>query len=182
VRVVAVGDVMGAVMNSAGLDVAALALHVRANGTVAGFPLGDPIKSDELFSVPCEAFVPAALAGAIGPAQARALTASVVVEGANGPTTVEGDAILAEKGTMVVPDILANAGGVTASYFEWVQAREGYPWDPALTADRLRDRMRTAFNAVWDRAEGLGVDLRRGAHAVALDRVAAAIRFRGIFP
>jgi glutamate dehydrogenase (NAD(P)+) len=106
----------------------------------------------------------------------------VIVEGANGPTTVEADEILAEKGTLVVPDILANAGGVTASYFEWVQAREGYPWDPALTAERLRERMQAAFHAVWDRSEGLGVDLRRGAHCVALDRVAAAIRFRGIFP
>jgi glutamate dehydrogenase (NAD(P)+) len=149
---------------------------------VAGFPLGDPITSEELFSVPCEGFVPAALAGAIGEDQARALTAKVVVEGANGPTTPGGDAILADKGVLVVPDILANAGGVTASYFEWVQAREGYPWDPALTADRLRERMQTAFHAVWDRSEHLGVDLRRGAHAVALDRVAAAIRFRGIFP
>ena len=182
VRVVAVGDLMGAVTNSAGLDVAALAAHVRTHGTVAGFPLGDPLPSEELFAVPCEAFLPCALAAAIGSDQARALTASVVVEGANGPTTVEADAILAEKGTLVVPDILANAGGVTASYFEWVQAREGYPWDPALTAERLRERMQAAFNAVWDRSEGLGVDLRRGAHCVALDRVAAAIRFRGIFP
>ncbi len=182
VRIVAVGDLMGAVTNSAGLDVAALATHVRANGTVAGFALGDPLPSEELFAVPCEAFVPAALAGAIGADQARALTAQVIVEGANGPTTVEADEILAEKGTLVVPDILANAGGVTASYFEWVQAREGYPWDPAVTAERLRDRMQAAFNAVWDRSEGLGVDLRRGAHCVALDRVAAAIRFRGIFP
>jgi len=182
VRIVAVGDLMGAVTNSAGLDVAALAAHVRAHGTVAGYPLGDPLPSEELFSVPCEAFVPAALAGAIGPAQAAALTASVVVEGANGPTTVEGDAVLADKGILVVPDILANAGGVTASYFEWVQAREGYPWDPTVTAERLRERMRAAFNAVWDRSESLGVDLRRGAHCVALDRVAAAIRFRGIFP
>jgi len=182
VRVVAVGDLAGAVMNSAGLDVAALAAHVRANGTVAGFPLGDPLPSADLFSVPCDAFVPAALAAAIGSREAKALTARVVVEGANGPTTVEGDAVLAEKGVLVVPDILANAGGVTASYFEWVQAREGYPWDPALTAERLRHRMQTAFTAVWERSEALGVELRRGAHALALDRVAAAIRFRGIFP
>jgi glutamate dehydrogenase (NAD(P)+) len=182
VRVVAVGDLAGAVVNPAGLDVAALAAHVRATGTVAGFPLADPISSTELFLVPCEAFVPAALAGAIGPREAEALTAKVVVEGANGPTTVEGDAVLRAKDVFVVPDILANAGGVTASYFEWVQAREGYPWDPALTAERLRDRMQTAFEAVCERSTALGVDLRRGAHALALDRVAAAIRFRGIFP
>jgi glutamate dehydrogenase (NAD(P)+) len=182
VRVVAVGDYAGAVANSAGLDVAALAGHVRSHGTVGGFPLGDLLAPGELFSVPCEAFVPAALAGAIGPAEASALTAKMVVEGANGPTTTEGDAILAERGVFVVPDILANAGGVTASYFEWVQAREGYPWDPTLTAERLRDRMTTAFHAVCDRSEALGVNLRRGAHALALERVAAAIRFRGVFP
>jgi glutamate dehydrogenase (NAD(P)+) len=182
VRVVAVGDYAGAVANTAGLDVAALATHVRTHGTVAGFPLADPIGSEELFAVPCDAFVPAALAGAIREEQAAMLTARVVVEGANGPTTPAADAVLADKGVLVVPDILANAGGVTASYFEWVQAREGYPWEPRLTAERLRDRMQTAFHAVRDRSEALGVDLRRGAHALALDRVAAAIRFRGIFP
>ncbi len=182
VRVVAVGDYAGAVMNPAGLDVAALAGHVKATGTVAGFPMADPLTSSELFAVPCDAFVPAALAGAIGPAEAHALTARVIVEGANGPTTTEADEILAERGIVTVPDILANAGGVTASYFEWVQAREGYPWDPELTAERLRARMTTAFGAVWDRSEALGVDLRRGAHALALERVAAAIRFRGVFP
>ena len=182
VRVVAVGDYAGAVVNSAGLDVAGLASHVRDHGTVVGFPLADPLESGELFSVPCDAFVPAALAGAIGPAEAAALTAKVVVEGANGPTTTEGDAVLSERGILVVPDILANAGGVTASYFEWVQAREGYPWDPAVTAERLRDRMETAFRTVCDRSDALGVELRRGAHALALERVGAAIRFRGVFP
>ncbi|HLF40126.1 MAG TPA: Glu/Leu/Phe/Val dehydrogenase, partial [Acidimicrobiia bacterium] len=182
VRVVAVGDYAGAVANPAGLDVAGLAAHVRTEGTVAGYAMADPIAADDLFAVPCDAFVPAALAGAIGPREAKALTARVIIEGANGPTTTEGDVILSERGVLVVPDILANAGGVTASYFEWVQAREGYPWDPALTAERLRSRMQAAFNAVWDRSESLEVDLRRGAHALALERVAAAIRFRGVFP
>jgi glutamate dehydrogenase (NAD(P)+) len=182
VRVVAVGDYAGAVANAAGLDVAALATHVRNQGTVAGFSLADPIGAEELFTVPCEAFVPAALVGAIGAEQAGVLSAKVVVEGANGPTTPAGDTVLAERGVLVVPDILANAGGVTASYFEWVQAREGYPWDPESTAERLRERMQKAFDAVWERSSALDVDLRRGAHALALDRVAAAIRFRGIFP
>jgi glutamate dehydrogenase (NAD(P)+) len=149
---------------------------------VAGFPLADQLGPGELFAVPCEAFVPAALAGAIGATEAKALTARLIVEGANGPTTVEADEILTERDVLVVPDILANAGGVTASYFEWVQAREGYPWDITLTAERLRARMQTAFHAVWDRSESLGVSLRRGAHALALERVAAAIRFRGLFP
>ncbi len=182
IRVVAVGDYAGAVANAAGLDVAALASHVRSEGTVVGFPVADPLGPGDLFSVPCEAFVPAALAGAIDATEAAALTAKVVVEGANGPTTTEGDEVLSDRGVLVVPDILANAGGVTASYFEWVQAREGFPWDPSLTAERLRDRMQTAFHAVCDRSEALDVNLRRGAHALALERVGAAIRFRGVFP
>ncbi|MGH9000082.1 MAG: Glu/Leu/Phe/Val family dehydrogenase [Acidimicrobiia bacterium] len=182
VRVVAVGDYAGGVTNPAGLDVSALAAHVREAGTVAGFAMGDALGVDDLFAVTCDAFVPAALAGAIDEARARVLSARVVVEGANGPTTLAGDSVLADRGVLVVPDILANAGGVTASYFEWVQAREGYPWDATLTAERLRTRMQTAFHAVVDRSETLGVSLRRGAHALALERVAAAIRYRGVFP
>jgi glutamate dehydrogenase (NAD(P)+) len=181
-RVVAVGDVAGAVANPAGLDIAALSAHVREAGTVAGFPLGEPITDDELFAVPCEAFIPAALAGAIDTVEAEKLPARVIVEAANGPTTLEADAVLADRGVVVVPDILANAGGVTASYFEWVQAREGYPWDANLTAQRLRDRMTSAFHAVYDRADALHVDLRRAAHALALERVAAAVTARGLFP
>jgi glutamate dehydrogenase (NAD(P)+) len=181
-RVVAVGDIGGAVVNAAGLDVALLAAHVRATGTVAGFELGESITNDDLFAVPCEAFIPAALAGAIGAPQAEKLPAKIVVEAANGPTTLDADAVLNDRGITVVPDILANAGGVTASYFEWVQAREGYPWEANLTATRLRERMTDAFHAVFDRAEGVNVDLRRAAHVVALERVAAAVTARGLFP
>jgi glutamate dehydrogenase (NAD(P)+) len=181
-RVVAVGDVGGAVCNPAGLDVAALAAHVRAAGTVNGFPLGEPLTSDELFSIACEAFIPAALAGALDIERAEKLPARLVVEAANGPTTLEADRVLADRGVVVVPDILANAGGVTASYFEWVQAREGYPWDSNVTATRLRERMTQAFHAVFDRADRLNVDLRRAAHALALERVAAAVSARGLFP
>lgn len=181
-RVVAVADVRGAVVNPAGLDVAALSAHVKATGSVCEFPLGDPIPPGELFAVPCEAFVPAALAGAIGAAEAQALSAKVIVEAANGPTTLEADQLLAAKGSLVVPDILANAGGVTASYFEWVQSRQGYPWKQSVMADRLHDRMQLAFEAVWDRAQSLDVDLRRGAHVLAVERVATALRLRGLFP
>ena len=113
---------------------------------------------------------------------ARRIQAQVIVEAANGPTTIEAQAVLDERGIVVVPDILANAGGVTASYFEWAQSRQGYPWDESTLAERLRTRMDDAFVTVWARAQQLGVDLRRGAYVVALDRIAAAIEARGLFP
>lgn len=181
-RVVAVGDIGGVTTNTAGLDIRALSKHVEQMGTVAGFPLGDDVPDYDLFAVPCDVFVPAALHGVIGPEQARALTAGLVVEAANGPTTPEGDATLAERGIMVIPDILANAGGVTASYFEWVQAREGYPWDQEVAAERLRTRMQNAVAAVFDRSDQLGVSGRRAAYALAVERVADAISVRGSFP
>ena len=181
-RVVAVGDIAGATMNPAGLDIPALSGHVERTGSVADFPLGDPIPGDNLFAVECDVFIPAALHSAIGPDEARALTAGLVVEAANGPTTTEGDAVLNERGIMVVPDILANAGGVTASYFEWVQAREGYPWDQETAANRLRERMQHAVGTVFERAEHLKVSGRRAAYALAVERVADTISVRGSFP
>ncbi|HVM51812.1 MAG TPA: Glu/Leu/Phe/Val dehydrogenase [Acidimicrobiales bacterium] len=182
VRVVGVGDVGGAVANAAGLDIPALSDHVTATGSVVGFPLGEPIDQRELFALPCELAVPAALANAIDAVTAEHLGARLVVEGANGPTTPDADEILAERGIVVVPDILANAGGVTASYFEWAQNRSGYAWDENLVAERLRSRMEQAFNDVWARADVLGTTLRRAAMAVAVERVATAIRARGLFP
>ena len=110
------------------------------------------------------------------------MRAKVVVEAANGPTTVEAQEVLDDRGVVVVPDILANAGGVTASYFEWAQSRQGYPWDESVLAERLRTRMDDAFVTVWARAEQLGVDLRRAAYVLALDRISAAIEARGLFP
>lgn len=181
-RVVAVGDIAGAVANAAGLDIPELSDHVRHHGSVVGFPLGDALTAPEFFSVACDVFVPAALAGAIGPEEARALQARLIVEAANGPTTPDADPVLAERGIAIVPDILANAGGVTASYFEWVQAREGYPWDQELTAERLHQRMRDATAAVFDRAASLGVTRRRAAYALAVERVAETLTIRGTFP
>ncbi|HEY8524505.1 MAG TPA: Glu/Leu/Phe/Val dehydrogenase [Acidimicrobiales bacterium] len=181
-RVVAVSDIGGAVANEGGLDVSALADHVAETGSVAGFPGGDAISSDALWDIDCELLVPAALGGVITAPVAERLRAKVIVEAANGPTTVEAQPVLDERGIVVVPDILANAGGVTASYFEWAQARQGYPWDEGLVAERLRQRMESAFTAVWARAQTLGVDLRVAAHVVAIDRVAAAHDARGLFP
>jgi len=181
-RVVAVSDVGGAVLNEGGLDAHELAGHVAAAGTVAGFVGGDDLDPDDLWSVPCELLVPAALGGVITPAVAAQLEAKVVVEAANGPTTPEAEPLLEERGVVVVPDILANAGGVTASYFEWAQAKQAYAWDEDLIAQRLRERMERAFDAVWSRAEVLEVPLRRAAFALALERVASAIQARGLFP
>ncbi|MGQ0434770.1 MAG: Glu/Leu/Phe/Val family dehydrogenase [Microthrixaceae bacterium] len=181
-RVVAVADVGGAVANTGGLDAGALSDHVSATGSVAGFPSGDAIAADAIWDIECELLVPAALGGVIDDAVARRINASVIVEAANGPTTVPGQIVLDERGIVVVPDILANAGGVTASYFEWAQNRQGYPWDEEVVAQRLRSRMDAAFITVWARAQTLGVGLRRAAFVVALERIAAAIEARGLFP
>jgi glutamate dehydrogenase (NAD(P)+) len=181
-RVVAVSDVDGGVTNEGGLDVMALSDHVAQHGTVAGFHGGDEIDGDDIWSVEAEVAVPAALAGVITADVARRLAAPVVVEAANGPTTVEASPVLEDRGVVVVPDILANAGGVTASYFEWVQNREGYAWDDSVAAERLRRHMQDAFDAVWVRADTLGVSLTRAAQVVAVERVAEAIDARGLFP
>ena len=181
-RVVAVADIGGAVVNEGGLDAGGLSDHVALTGSVAGFSGGEPISAEAIWDIECELLVPAALGGAIDEAVAHRIQAKVIVEAANGPTTVEAQAVLDERGVVVVPDILANAGGVTASYFEWAQSRQGYPWDESTLAERLRSRMDDAFVTVWARAQQLGVDLRRGAYVVALDRIAAAIEARGLFP
>lgn len=181
-RVVAVEDVGGAVWNPAGLDVASLAAHAEGHGSVAGFVGGGSLAPGELWQVDAELAVPAALAGAIDATSAQRLSASVVVEAANGPLTPGADVALAERDVVVVPDILANAGGVTASYFEWAQARQGYPWDDDDAAARLARVMDGAFETVWARAAALGVTLRRAAAVVAVERIAAAIEARGIFP
>jgi glutamate dehydrogenase (NAD(P)+) len=181
-RVVAVSDVGGAVYNPGGIDAGALSDHVTRTGSVVGFPGGSPIEGDEIWGVDAELVVPAALEGAIDIPAAQALKASVVVEAANGPTTLAADEVLALRQVTVVPDILANAGGVTASYFEWAQNRQGYAWDEEVVATRLARTMDDAFSAVWDRSQKMGVTMRRAAGVVAVDRLAAAISARGLFP
>jgi glutamate dehydrogenase (NAD(P)+) len=181
-RVVGVSDIGGAVINEGGLDVAALSDHVAEYQTVAGFGGGDPIDPDQLWELPCELFVPAALGGVITPDVARRLAAKVVVEAANGPTTTAAEPVLHDRQVVVVPDILANAGGVTASYFEWAQSKQGYAWDEETVAERLRQRMDHAFVTVWAKSEQLKVPLRRAAFALAIERVAEAIAARGLFP
>jgi glutamate dehydrogenase (NAD(P)+) len=181
-RVIAVSDIGGAVVNEGGLDVAALAEHVAGTHTVAEFRGGDSIACDAIYTLPCEVFVPAALGGSITQGVAEKLAASVVVEAANGPTTRDAEPVLDMRGIVVVPDILANAGGVTASYFEWAQGRQGYAWDEETVAERLRSRMDKSFTAVWAYADQRSISLRRAAFALGLERLAAAIDARGLFP
>jgi glutamate dehydrogenase (NAD(P)+) len=181
-RVVAVADIGGAVHNSGGLDIGLLSDHVATSGTVAGFAGGQAIDGKDLWSVDAELVVPAALEGAVDEAAAKALPGRVLVEAANGPTTPDADRIFAQRGIVVVPDILANAGGVTASYFEWAQGRQGYAWDEDLVASRLGRTMDDAFSAVWARSQNLGVSMRRAAGVLAVERVAEAIAARGLFP
>jgi len=181
-RIIAVSDIGGGVVNEGGLDVPALAEHVSTAGTVAGFPGGDVIAADGIYALPCELVVPAALGGRLTQEVAEKLVARIVVEAANGPTTRDAEPVLEERGIIAVPDILANAGGVTASYFEWAQSRQGYAWDEETVAERLRSRMDKAFTAVWAKAEQLDVSLRRAAFGLGLERVAEAIEARGLFP
>src|SRR5437660_349060 len=172
-RVIAVSDIGGAVYNAGGVEPSSLADHVAHGGTVAGFEGGERIDADDIWDLECELAVPAALDGAIDEHVAQRLGARVVVEAANGPTTPGADPILDRRDIVVVPDILANAGGVTASYFEWAQSRQGYAWEEELVATRLRKVMDEAFMAVWAKADALGVSLRRGAFRLGLDGAAA---------
>jgi glutamate dehydrogenase (NAD(P)+) len=181
-RVVAVSDVRGGVSNPGGLDIPALADHAAATGSVAGFPGGEPLDHDDLFAIECEVAIPAALEGTIDAAVARSCAARVIVEAANGPTTADADAVLHDRGVVVVPDILANAGGVTSSYFEWAQNRQGIAWLDGVAATRLHLTMNTAFTSVWARAENLKVPLRKAAYAIAVQRIAEAMTVRGLFP
>jgi glutamate dehydrogenase (NAD(P)+) len=181
-RVVAVSDIGGAVHNPGGLDAGALSDYVARTGSVVGFDRGEEISGSDLWSVDTELVVPAALEGAIDESAAHSLRASVVVEAANGPTTPLGDRVLEDRGVTVVPDILANAGGVTASYFEWAQSRQGYAWEEDLVATRLARTIDNAFADVWHRATSLGVSMRRAAGVVAIDRLSASIAARGLFP
>ncbi|MBN2623431.1 MAG: Glu/Leu/Phe/Val dehydrogenase [Acidimicrobiales bacterium] len=181
-RVVAISDIGGAVYNEGGLDVGAVADHVAETGSVAGFGGGEPISADSIWDIECELLVPAALGGVIDTDVAERIRAQLIVEAANGPTRPEAQPVLDRRDIVVVPDILANAGGVTASYFEWAQAQQGYPWEDQVVAERLRQRMEHSFTAVWARAQTLGVGMRTAAHVVAVERVADAITARGLFP
>jgi glutamate dehydrogenase (NAD(P)+) len=181
-RVVAVSDVDGGVYRERGLDPEAINRHKKGGGSVSGFPGAEPVTNEELLEIDCDVLVPAAVEGVISVKNADKVRARVVCEAANGPITFEGDKVLTERGIFVVPDILANSGGVTVSYFEWVQDIQAYFWSEEDVNDRLRQIMERAFVEVYQMSEDKGLTMRQAAHWIGVSRVAEAHLTRGLFP
>jgi glutamate dehydrogenase (NAD(P)+) len=181
-RIVAIQDVSGTAYSPTGLDVIALKRFQLENKTLLGAPGCEFIDNAAFWSVPCDLMVPAALESQINRFNADQITARIIVEGANGPTTPEADAILAERGITVVPDVLANAGGVTVSYFEWVQDFSSFFWSEDEINVRLERIMSEAFNAIWQLAEDRKISLRSAAFVIGCSRVLEARAIRGLYP
>lgn len=180
-KIVAVSDVHGAVANPAGLDLDALQEHIRREKSVKGFAGAAPIDPAAVLTAECEILVPAALENQITDANAHQIRAQIVVEGANGPTTQKADEILQKRGIVVVPDIYANGGGVTVSYFEWVQDRMGFFWRESEVNERLEELMVQAFRDVREMGLAYGVSYRIAAYMVAIQRVAHDMEVRGLY-
>jgi glutamate dehydrogenase (NAD(P)+) len=182
VAVVAVSDVQGGLYNPKGLDVAALLAHTQGGRWVREFPGGEPVDNEELLALPCEILVPAALGGVLTAQNAARVSARLIVEGANGPATAEADRTLRDRGVFIVPDVLANAGGVIVSYFEWVQDLQFFFWEEGEVNARLREILVRAFQRTLATSRERGVDLRTAALLEAVTRVAQATKLRGIYP
>jgi glutamate dehydrogenase (NAD(P)+) len=180
-KIICIVEYDGAVYNAAGLDIPALTKHRNETGSIRGFAGGEMIDKYEAMFLETDVLLPAAKENVITSENAHRLHTKILCEGANGPTTHVADSILQEKGIFVIPDILANAGGVTVSYFEWVQDRQGYFWNEQMVNDRLEEIMINSFQDVVGYAEKHGVNNRTAAYMLALDRVAYAIKLRGIY-
>jgi glutamate dehydrogenase (NAD(P)+) len=180
-KIIGIAEKDGGLYNANGIDVHQLIEFKYRNGSVLGFPDAEATPSDELLVSECEILIPAATENVITSRNAEKIQAKIVVEGANGPTTAVADEILAEKRIFIVPDILANAGGVTASYFEWVQDRQGYFWKESLVNERLEEILKSSFDDVLRYAEAHDVNNRIAAYMLAIDRVSFTIRERGIY-
>jgi glutamate dehydrogenase (NAD(P)+) len=180
-KIVAVTDWKGGVLNPSGLDIARLLDYAQSHKTVEGFPGGDPIDNDGLWGLDVDVLIPAALENQITMDNAPQIRAKILTEGANGPTTPEAHNHLHERGVFVIPDILANAGGVTTSYFEWVQDRHGYFWTEDEVNNRLEHKMVEAFKDVLQTSLKYKTDLRTAAYIVAISRVATVTRQRGMY-
>jgi glutamate dehydrogenase/leucine dehydrogenase len=181
-RVIAVSDSRGAIFNRHGLDIPKLMMHKETTGAINGFPGSEPIRPEELLALECEILVPAALENAIHADNAASVRARVVAEAANGPLTPEADLILSQKGVFVIPDILCNAGGVTVSYFEWVQDEQHLFWDAQDVYNRLERVMKTAFNEVYRLHVDRNGNMRLAANMLGVSRVAEAVKIRGLYP
>ena len=180
-KILAVTDVNGGVYNANGLDIPKLLQWTADHKTIVGFPDADPLDGDKIFSTDVDILIPAALENQLTGQNAASVKAKIVVEGANGPTTPDANRQLHERGVFVVPDILANVGGVTASYFEWVQDRQGYFWRESEVNDRLEQKMVEAFNRVLQTSLKHNCDMRTAAYVVAISRVATVTALRGMY-
>jgi glutamate dehydrogenase (NAD(P)+) len=176
---IAVSDVHGAIRNDNGIDADALQRHLATGHRITEFPESEEISPEELITVPCDVFIPAALGGMIHEGNAHQMRCKVLVEGANSPTTPAADEILHENDTYIIPDVMANAGGVVASYFEWVQNLQHFRWDEREVNDKLGNVMRKAYREVSSRAKEEGLGLREAAYLVGIERVVDAARTRG---
>ena len=181
-RVVAVSDHTGGIQDDRGLDIPAVVAWMAEHRTLEGCPLGSAVGRSEVLEVPCDMLIPAALERQLTSENAARIDTKIVVEAANGPTTPEAEAMLVDRGILIVPDVLANAGGVTVSYFEWVQDQQKFMWDIIEIQERLRRLLRGAFGRVVEAGERLDVDWRTAALSVAVSRVAEAARWRAIYP
>ncbi len=182
VSTIATGDHTGYLHNPEGFNPHKLADYVRKNGSIDGYPYGQPITREEFWAIEADLCIPAALENQLGVEEAAALKVRLVAEGANGPTTPEGERILARRGIDVIPDVLANSGGVTVSYFEWIQNKRSETWDLERVDERLEKMMRSAYQRVRTLARDKDISLRIAAYALALEALGAAYEERGIFP
>jgi glutamate dehydrogenase (NAD(P)+) len=181
-KVVGIADVRGAIHVPGGINHLTMSEHYKEAGTVMGYPGSDEVPANLLFTLESDIAIPAALGGVIDENVAETMSASIMVEAANGPTTGEGAEILASRGIEAVPDVLANAGGVVASYFEWAQDLQGYLWETELFQQRLEKTMHEAFNHIWTRRQQLELTLRETAIVAGVERIAEATELRGLFP
>jgi glutamate dehydrogenase (NAD(P)+) len=181
-QVVAVSDLSGGVYDAGGLDVAALRRYAEEHGSLGGYAEADRVTNEELLELPCDILVLAAREDQVTGENAGRIQAKLVAEGANGPTSLEGDAILGDRGIVVLPDVLTNAGGVTVSYFEWVQDLGRLFWSRAEIRAKLADQLEDAFDRVWSLAEQQGLSLRSAALVAGIREVAGALTARGIYP
>jgi glutamate dehydrogenase (NAD(P)+) len=180
--ILAVSDSQGGIYSSKGIDVAKALRYKQEHGTLAGMQDTDTIGNLELLEIECDILVPAALESVITAQNADRIKTKMIAEAANGPTTPDADKVLFEKGIQVLPDILANAGGVTVSYFEWAQNIQGYYWAEDEVNQKLERVMKRAFQDVYETSNNSSVDMRTGAYMLAISRVAEVTKLRGIFP
>ena len=181
-KILAVSDSKGGIHNPKGLDPKAVLQHKEKTGSVTGFPEAAAVANDKILEIECDVLIPAALENQITMENAGRIKAKVVAEAANGPTTPGADEILHKNGIVVLPDILANAGGVTVSYFEWVQSLQSFFWREDEVNAKLNEIMTRAYYEVYDVARKQNIDMRTAAYVLAVSRVAEATRVRGIFP